>query len=130
MVSDLASQLAAISANNTTVIDRKKRKKLHSTSLIFEANEAAGQDYETIFSIAIEGLIDLEQLDPKFAAFRNNIFSESSISVDRLVQVSGRARTLFWVVSANHHSSRLLNRTNFSTMQSSRFSSWLLRDST
>lgn len=91
MVSDLASQLAAINANNTTVLDRKKRKKLHSASLIFEAKEAAGQDYETIFSIAIEGLTDLEQLDPRFEAFRKNIFNESSISVDRLVQVCIRA---------------------------------------
>lgn len=87
MVSDLASQLANISAGNTTVLDRKKRKKLHSASLIFEPQEASTQDYETIFSIGIEGLTDLEQLDPRFSAFRNNIFSESSITVDRLVQV-------------------------------------------
>lgn len=88
MVSDLAAQLANINAGNTIVLDRKKRKKLHSVSLIFEPHEAVGQDYETIFSIAIEGLTDLEQLDPRFGAFRNNIFSESSISVDRLLQVS------------------------------------------
>lgn len=87
MVSDLASQLANISAGNTTVLDRKKRKKLHSVSLIFEPQEANTQDYETIFSIGVEGLTDLEQLDPRFSAFRNNIFSESSITVDRLVQV-------------------------------------------
>jgi U3 small nucleolar RNA-associated protein 10 len=88
MVSSLASQLAAINAGNTQVIDRKKRKQIHSVSLIFTPKVAAGQDYETIYSVAIEGLTDLEQLDPRFAAFRNNIFADTSISVDRLTQVS------------------------------------------
>lgn len=88
MVSSLASQLAAINTGNTQVIDRKKRKQIHSVSLIFTPKVAAGQDYETIYSVAIEGLTDLEQLDPRFAAFRNNIFADTSISVDRLTQVS------------------------------------------
>ncbi|KAF7501801.1 hypothetical protein DV113_000134 [Geotrichum candidum] len=88
MVSSLASQLAAINAGNTQVIDRKKRKQIHSVSLIFTPKVAAGQDYETIYSVAIEGLTDLEQLDPRFAAFRNNIFADTSISVDRLTQTT------------------------------------------
>lgn len=87
MASNLAAQLANINAGNTLVHDRKKRKKIHSVSLIFEPSEAASQDYETIYSIAIEGLDVLEQLDPRFNAFRNSIFAETSINVDRLLQV-------------------------------------------
>lgn len=87
MVSELAAQLSKIAAGNTVVLDRKKQKAFHSKSLIFEAKEAATQDYETIFSYAIDGLSELEILDPRFAAFRDNIFSETSITIDRNTQV-------------------------------------------
>lgn len=87
MPSELASQLSRISANNTVVLDRKKQKAIHSKSLIFEAKQAATQDYETIFSFASDGLSELELIDPRFSAFRSNIFSETSINVDRNTQV-------------------------------------------
>lgn len=88
MASSLASQLQAISAKNTVVLDKRKRKSLHSVSLIFEPNVAAQQDYETIYSIGLEGLKDLELLDPKFHVFEKSLFAESSIDVDREVQTS------------------------------------------
>lgn len=87
MVSDLASQLSRIATHNTVVLDRKKQKAIHSKSLIFEPKQAASQDYETIFSYASDGLAELEILDPRFSAFRSNIFSETSITVDRNSQV-------------------------------------------
>lgn len=87
MVSELASQLAKIATGNTVILDRKKQKAFHSKSLIFEASEAASQDYETIFSFASDGLSELELIDPRFAAFRANIFSETSITIDRNTQV-------------------------------------------
>jgi U3 small nucleolar RNA-associated protein 10 len=88
MASTLASQLKALGANNTVVLDKRKRKSLHSVSLIFEPNVAAQQDYETIYSIALEGLRELELIDTKFHTFEKSLFAESSIDVDREVQVS------------------------------------------
>lgn len=87
MVSELAAQLSKIATGNTVILDRKKQKAFHSKSLIFDPKEAASQDYETIFSYASEGLNELEILDPRFAAFRENIFSETSITIDRNTQV-------------------------------------------
>lgn len=85
-MSSLASQLAALSANNLTVVDRQKRKQLHSVSLIFEPKVAAAQDYETIHAVALEGLEDLISIDPQFQVFENSLFAESSIRLDREVQ--------------------------------------------
>lgn len=85
-MTSLATQLAALSADNLTVVDRQKRKQLHSVSLIFEPKVAAAQDYETIYSVALEGLQELIDIDPAFQIFENTLFAESSIRVDREVQ--------------------------------------------
>ncbi len=87
-MSSLASQLANIASSGVSVVDRKQRQKLHSVSLVYEHNIAAAQDYETIYSASLDALRDLEQIDPRFSVFENNLFSETSISVDRFVQVS------------------------------------------
>lgn len=87
-MSSLASQLAAINSRSHTVLEKKKKKSIHSVSLVFDPQEAAGQDYETIFYYSLEALRELEVLDPRFEAFENSLFAESAISVDRLVQVS------------------------------------------
>jgi U3 small nucleolar RNA-associated protein 10 len=86
-MSSLAAQLVAISVNNDTVLDKKKRKKIHSVSLVFEPKIAVQQDYETIFFGSLEALRELEILDSRFSAFENSLFSETSIHVDRTVQV-------------------------------------------
>lgn len=87
-MSSLASQLAALSQRNgTTITEKKKRKALHSVSLVYEPSVAANQDYETIFEASLEALRDLEVLDARYSVFENSIFAESSINVDRNVQV-------------------------------------------
>lgn len=87
-LSDLASQLSKISTGNTVVLDRKKQKALHSKSLVFEPKQAINQDYETILSFSLDGLSELEILDPRFSAFRFNLFSDTSLNLDRNLQVS------------------------------------------
>lgn len=86
-MSSLASQLSNIAqANQAVALDRKKRSKIHSVSLIHEAHYAATQDYETIYEDAIEALDRLEALDSRFGKFKLSIFSPTSIRVDRQVQ--------------------------------------------
>ncbi|ODQ64080.1 hypothetical protein NADFUDRAFT_53059 [Nadsonia fulvescens var. elongata DSM 6958] len=100
-MSSLASQLAGIKAsNNASVLDRKKRKKIHSVSLIYDAKVAATQDYNGIFYMALDALRELELLDPRFEAFENSLFSDTSIEVDRLVQTAEQNQALDRAVDA------------------------------
>lgn len=86
-MSSLASQLQSINEKTASIaLDRKQRSKLHSRSLIFDPKVAAGQDYETIYDVAIEGLDDLSELDSRFNKFRQTLFSETSVTLDRNLQ--------------------------------------------
>lgn len=86
-MSSLSDQLAQVASNNATVaLDRKRRQKLHSASLIYNSKTAATQDYDFIFENASKALEELSQIEPKFAIFSRTLFSESSISLDRNVQ--------------------------------------------
>lgn len=86
-MSSLARQLSVIRANNETIQDKKKRKKIHSVSLVYEPQVAANQDFDTIYSASLDALRELELLDPRFASFENSLFSETSLCIDRQVQV-------------------------------------------
>lgn len=88
-MSSLANQLKAVKASNnaSTVLDKKKKKKIHSVSLVFEANVAADQQWEIIYYYSLDALRELEVIDPRFEQFENSLFAESSIQIDRLVQV-------------------------------------------
>lgn len=87
VMSSLADQLKSIRSNNETILDKKKRTKIHSVSLLYEPQVAAQQDFDTIYTVSFDALKELELIDPRFAVFENNLFSESSLSIDRLVQV-------------------------------------------
>lgn len=86
-MSSLKSQLAEVAANNATVaLDRKRRQKLHSASLIYNPKTASTQDYDFIFENAVEALRTLTEIDSHFEIFAKSLFSESSMSIDRNVQ--------------------------------------------
>ncbi|RCK63521.1 U3 small nucleolar RNA-associated protein 10 [Candida viswanathii] len=86
-MSSLASQLQSINEKTASIaLDRKQRSKLHSRSLIFDPKVAAGQDYEYIYDIAVEGLDDLCELDSRFNKFKQTLFSETSVTLDRNLQ--------------------------------------------
>jgi U3 small nucleolar RNA-associated protein 10 len=86
-MSSLAGQLKALRTNNETILDKKKRSKVHGVSLIYEAQIAIQQDFETIYAASLEALKELELLDPRFTTFENSLFAESSLSIDRQIQV-------------------------------------------
>lgn len=83
----LQDQLNVIAESNASLaIDRKRRQKLHSQSLIYNPKTAATQDYDYIFENAQLALQELVNIDNRFQAFVNNLFSDSSVSIDRNVQ--------------------------------------------
>ena len=83
MTTTLAAQLAKVRANTINPLDLKAQKKAHSQSLLFEAQIATTQDFDTIFEICYEGFQELCKLDDRFISFVNNIFSEQSKVEDR-----------------------------------------------
>ncbi|BFZ59345.1 snoRNA-binding rRNA-processing protein utp10 [Saitoella coloradoensis] len=82
MASTLAAQLAAISQQSVNTLDRKKHVR-NIKSLLFDQAEAADQDYETVFAIAVNGYVELRSLDHRFDIFEKGLFSESSKGVNR-----------------------------------------------
>ncbi|KAK7534940.1 uncharacterized protein J3D65DRAFT_629488 [Phyllosticta citribraziliensis] len=83
MTSSLQQQLAAIAATSTHQLDIKAQKAAHGKSLLFEPKIAASQDFNTLYQICHEGFQELCLLDPRFAAFAQNLFSEQSKTEDR-----------------------------------------------
>ena len=83
MTTSLATQLARIAVKSTNPLDLKAQKKAHSQSLIFDPQAAAIQDFDTIYQICFESYQELCRIDPRFATFAGNIFSEQSKREDR-----------------------------------------------
>jgi U3 small nucleolar RNA-associated protein 10 len=85
MSTSLARQLQAIRSDVVSTLDRRKHEKV--ASLLFDPEEAAEQDFDSVFSLGLNGLDGLIQLDPEFQRFGNTLFSESAKDIDRAVQV-------------------------------------------
>ena len=83
MATQLAAQLAQISANSQASLNVKAQRAAHSKSLIFEPLDAATQSYQTLYTICHEGFEELCRLDGRFTPFGLTIFSEQSQHEDR-----------------------------------------------
>lgn len=59
----------------------------NKASFLFSARQAADQDLDTIYAIAYNGIMELVNLDDRFAPFEKTLFSETMKSVDRVLQV-------------------------------------------
>ncbi|KAF3770110.1 U3 small nucleolar RNA-associated protein 10 [Cryphonectria parasitica EP155] len=81
--SSLAAQLAQIAANSKSTLNVKAQKAAHAKSLIFEPKVAAGQSFQTVYTICREGFDDLCHLDARFAPYSETLFSEQSQEEDR-----------------------------------------------
>jgi len=82
-MTSLQKQLAAIAASSTHQLDLKAQKAAHGKSLLFESKIAASQNFNSIYQICYEGFQELCALDPRFANFSRNLFSEQSKSEER-----------------------------------------------
>ena len=83
MATALASQLAQVRSQSTNPLDLKAQKKAYSRSFLFEPSVAASQDFESLYQLCHEGFQELCRLDPRFAGFAANLFSEQSKYEDR-----------------------------------------------
>lgn len=90
MATSLALQLAALRAKRANPVDLKEQQKCHSQSLLFDPLVAATQEFESVYAICNEGFRELCQLDPRFIAFKHNIFSEQSKREDRTQNTSAQ----------------------------------------
>lgn len=84
-MSSLAQQLKKIGTADVTKGYEKATK--HRASFLFDSKQAADYDIDTIYSIGVNGITELKQLDTKFAAFEKTLFAESMKGVDRVLQV-------------------------------------------
>lgn len=78
MASSLAQQLLK---------SRTPAPQKHKSSFIFDPKHAADYDLDTIFSIAVNGLAELRQIDERFALFEKTLFSDTIKDLDRVLQV-------------------------------------------
>ncbi|KAF9125924.1 HEAT repeat-containing protein 1 [Mortierella sp. 14UC] len=83
-MSSLAQQLKKIGTADVTKGYEKATK--HRASFLFDSRQAADYDIDTIYSIGVNGITELKQLDAKFAPFEKTLFAESMKSVDRVLQ--------------------------------------------
>ncbi|KAG0073217.1 HEAT repeat-containing protein 1 [Linnemannia elongata] len=83
-MSSLAQQLKKIGTADVTKGYEKATK--HRASFLFDSKQAADYDIDTIYSIGVNGITELKQLDTKFAAFEKTLFAESMKGVDRVLQ--------------------------------------------
>jgi len=123
MATALAAQLAQIRARSSNPLDLKAQKKAHSRSLIFEPQDAANQDFDTIYQLCYEGFLELCQLDPRFAPFAKSLFSEQSKQEDRTQMNEAQNKQLDAVVEdfLSLVGSRLLLKPALRTVE------WLVR---
>lgn len=83
MATSLAAQLAQISSSSKNTLNIKTQRAAHSKSLIFEPRVAAGQNFQTIYTLCSDGFQDLCRLDSRFTQFSSTLFSEQSQEEDR-----------------------------------------------
>ncbi|KAF9583012.1 HEAT repeat-containing protein 1, partial [Lunasporangiospora selenospora] len=83
-MSSLAQQLKRIGTADATKGSERAAK--HRASFLFDSKQAADYDLDTIYSIGVNGITELKQLDQKFAPFEKTLFSESMKGMDRTLQ--------------------------------------------
>jgi U3 small nucleolar RNA-associated protein 10 len=77
MATSLSRQLANLAVRPTGSVVAER------PSLLFPVHEAKKIDLETIFNIAKEGLEDLQKHDERFSSFRETLFSDESVKINR-----------------------------------------------
>ncbi|XP_071483190.1 HEAT repeat-containing protein 1-like [Diadema antillarum] len=83
-MSSLAEQLQRLAVPEARASDFSHRKQ--RVSLLFDPAEAAGIDKETFYAIGVNGLQELQSIDPRFHDFEGLLFDEASKSLERSVQ--------------------------------------------
>ena len=90
MATSLAKQLSKLS-QGTVVEDR--------VSLLFNQREAAQLDLDDVLDLGVNGLLELAQMDERFAGFQSSLFSPEARRIDRGGQTADEKKQLDEVLS-------------------------------
>ena len=85
MATSLARQLQAIRSDTVATLDKRKHDKV--ASLLFDPQEAAEQDFNSVYALALNGLHGLIQINPEYKQYAKTLFAQTSKEIDRSVQV-------------------------------------------
>ncbi|KAI7857260.1 hypothetical protein BDC45DRAFT_603350 [Circinella umbellata] len=85
-MTSLQDQLKRIGTADLRNVTEGTRR--HKASFLFTSREAADQDLETIYSIALNGIMELVIIDSKFGPFQKTLFSEKMKGYDRVLQTA------------------------------------------
>ncbi|KAI9255682.1 hypothetical protein BDA99DRAFT_562196 [Phascolomyces articulosus] len=85
-MTSLQDQLKRIGTADLRNVTEGTRR--HKASFLFTSREAADQDLETIYSIALNGVMELAIIDSKFTPFQKTLFSEKMKGYDRVLQTA------------------------------------------
>ena len=83
-MSSLQQQLQSIASLDASRLTSRTGQP-SSKSYLFPANEAASHDLDAIFALGSSGFEELVSLDPDFAQYEDELFSEKSKRTDRML---------------------------------------------
>lgn len=86
MASSLASQLKRLSTPTSLAV--KAAQSSRKPSLLFTDSEAADLDVETVYNLGVNGLAELQNINPVFQTFQKSLFGRASMSFERTQQTS------------------------------------------
>ncbi|XP_048255630.1 HEAT repeat-containing protein 1-like [Haliotis rufescens] len=96
MATSLARQLQQLAVPHTQAILGEDKRKV---SLLFDPKDAATFDKETFYALGVNGIEELEGIDPSFLDFHESLFSEGSLTFERSVQSKEVNKKLNTVIS-------------------------------
>jgi U3 small nucleolar RNA-associated protein 10 len=83
-MSSLAAQLAGIASIDASRLTSRTGAP-SSKSYLFTPLEASNQDFDEVYQIALEGFLEIINLDPDMTEFEEELFSDISKRTDRMM---------------------------------------------
>ena len=100
MVSSLAEQLAKGASVNAALLNERTRGQAASESYLFSPKEARQHDLDSLHALGLNGLLQLQSLQPDLARFEQSLFSDSARALDRTLQPAEQNAELDAEISA------------------------------
>lgn len=92
-MSSLQQQLASLAGQTRQVATLRK------ASILFDEKELQKISTQTIFSIGLNGLLELVKINEQFAPYENTLFSKSSVQFNRQIQTKEENKKLDVAIS-------------------------------
>ena len=92
-MTSLQQQLASLAGKSTQV------SQLRKASILFDEKEIQQINTETIYSIGLNGFLELVKLNPQFSPYEKTLFSRSSVQFNRQMQTKEENKKLDIAIS-------------------------------